>query len=43
VTCYSTRTAPSIRGIFVLEKILGARPAAPPPYWPALEECSNDG
>ena len=42
MTSYSTRTAPTIRGKYLLENIL----AAPPPaaaQLPALEETSKDG
>ena len=43
VTSYSTRTAPTIRGKWLLENILAAPPPAPPPNVPALEEVSKDG
>ena len=43
VTSYSTRTAPTIRGKYLLENILSAPPPAPPPDIPALEETSKDG
>jgi hypothetical protein len=43
VTSYSTRTAPTIRGKYLLENILAAPPPAPPPNVPALEETSKDG
>jgi len=43
VTAYSTRTAPTIRGKWLLENILAAPPPAPPPNVPALEESSKDG
>ncbi len=43
VTSYSTRTAPTIRGKYLLENILAAPPPAPPPNVPALEESSKDG
>jgi mono/diheme cytochrome c family protein len=43
VTSYSTRTAPTIRGKYLLENILSAPPPAPPPNIPALEETSKDG
>src|ERR1700674_2283609 len=36
VTSYSTRTAPTIRGKYLLEIILAAPPPAPPPNVPAL-------
>jgi mono/diheme cytochrome c family protein len=43
VTSYSTRTAPTIRGKWLLENILAAPPPAPPPDVPALEEVGKDG
>src|SRR5438093_2808673 len=43
VTSYSTRTAPTIRGKYLLENILAAPPPAPPANVPALEESSKDG
>jgi hypothetical protein len=43
VTSYSTRTAPTIRGKWLLENILDAPPPAPPPDVPALEESNKDG
>ncbi len=36
VTSYTTRTAPTIRGKWVLENILAAPPPAPPPNVPSL-------
>jgi hypothetical protein len=43
VTSYSTRTAPTIRGKWLLENILAAPPPSPPPNVPALEETGQDG
>jgi mono/diheme cytochrome c family protein len=43
VTSYSTRTAPTIRGKWLLENMLDAPPPAPPPNVPALEESNQDG
>ncbi len=43
VTSYSTRTAPTIRGKYLLENILSAPAPPPPPNIPALEETSKDG
>jgi mono/diheme cytochrome c family protein len=43
VTSYSTRTAPTIRGKWLLENVLAAPPPAPLPNVPALEETSKDG
>jgi cytochrome c5 len=43
VTSYSTRTAPTIRGKWLLENVLDAPPPAPPPNVPALEESHKDG
>jgi hypothetical protein len=43
VTSYSTRTAPTIRGKWLLENILAAPPPSPPPNVPALEETTKDG
>jgi mono/diheme cytochrome c family protein len=42
-TSYSTRTAPTIRGKWLLENMLDAPPPAPPPTVPALEESNKDG
>ncbi|MFN9640539.1 MAG: DUF1592 domain-containing protein [Pirellula sp.] len=41
VTSYATRTAPTIRGSWVLENILGTPPPPPPPNVPALREKSE--
>jgi hypothetical protein len=38
VTSYPTRTAPVLRGSFILERLLGTPPAAPPPNVPTLKE-----
>ena len=38
VTSYPTRTAPVLRGSFILERLLGTPPAAPPPNIPTLKE-----
>jgi hypothetical protein len=38
VTSYPNRTAPVLRGAFILERILGTPPAAPPPNVGALQE-----
>ncbi len=43
VTSYSTRTAPTIRGKYLLENILAAPPPPPPPDIPALDETGKDG
>jgi mono/diheme cytochrome c family protein len=43
VTAYSTRTAPTIRGKWLLENILSAPPPPPPPNVPALDESNKDG
>jgi hypothetical protein len=41
VTSYATRTAPTIRGSWILENILGTPPPPPPPNVPALREKSE--
>src|SRR6267378_7154927 len=38
VTSYATRTAPTIRGKWLLENILGTPPPPPPPNVPSLKE-----
>ncbi len=43
VTSYPTRTAPTIRGKFLLENILAAPVPAPPPNIPALEASVPEG
>jgi len=43
VTSYTTRTAPTIRGKFLLENILAAPVPAPPPNIPALEASVPEG
>jgi hypothetical protein len=40
ITSYPNRTAPTIRGKFLLENILGTPPPPPPPDVPQLEESS---
>jgi Protein of unknown function (DUF1592)/Protein of unknown function (DUF1588)/Protein of unknown function (DUF1585)/Protein of unknown function (DUF1595)/Protein of unknown function (DUF1587)/Planctomycete cytochrome C len=42
VTSYATRTAPTIRGNWILENILGTPAPPPPPNVPALKEKLND-
>jgi hypothetical protein len=43
VTSYATRTAPTIRGKWLLENILAAPMPPPPPNIPALESSNKDG
>jgi len=43
VTSYANRTAPTIRGKWVLENILGAPPPPPPPNIPGLIEKDDEG
>jgi hypothetical protein len=43
VTSYTTRTAPTIRGKWLLENILAAPMPAPPPNIPTLESSNKDG
>jgi mono/diheme cytochrome c family protein len=38
VTSYPTRTSPVLRGLWVMENVLGTPPPPPPPNVPALEE-----
>jgi mono/diheme cytochrome c family protein len=42
VTSYPNRTAPVIRGVFILENIMGTPPGVPPPV-PAIEENQPGG
>jgi mono/diheme cytochrome c family protein len=42
VTSYPNRTAPVIRGVFILENIMGTPPGTPPPV-PAIEENQPGG
>jgi hypothetical protein len=41
VTSYPDRTAPTIRGKWVLEQLLGTPPPPPPPNVPALKDDAN--
>jgi mono/diheme cytochrome c family protein len=43
VTSYPDRTAPVLRGVWVLENLLGMPPPPPPPNIPDLESKSADG
>ncbi len=43
VTSYATRTAPTIRGKWLLENILAAPMPPPPPNVPTLESSNKDG
>ena len=43
VTSYPDRTSPVVRGVWLLENILGMPPPPPPPTVPALEPRSEDG
>ena len=44
VTSYATRTAPTIRGKWLLENLLGTPPPPPPPNVPSLDESkTGDG
>ena len=43
VTSYANRTAPTIRGKWVLENLLGAPPPPPPPNVPALMDRNETG
>ncbi len=42
VSSYSTRTSPVLRGRWVLDNLLDANPADPPPDTPAIEESGAD-
>jgi hypothetical protein len=41
VTSYATRTAPTIRGHWLLENIMGTPPPPPPPDVPSLDEIKD--
>jgi hypothetical protein len=41
VTSYATRTAPTLRGKWLLENLLGAPPPPPPPNVPSLKDDRN--
>ena len=43
VTSYPNRTAPTIRGKWILENILGSPPPPPPPNVPSLREQNDAG
>jgi hypothetical protein len=43
VTSYANRTAPTIRGKWILQNILGAPPPPPPANVPGLKEKNNEG
>jgi hypothetical protein len=43
VTSYPNRTAPVLRGAWILESVLGTPPAAPPPNVEALPETEEGG
>ncbi|MBI4473124.1 MAG: DUF1592 domain-containing protein, partial [Acidobacteria bacterium] len=43
VTSYATRTAPTLRGKWILENILGSPPPPPPANVPPLEENKTEG
>jgi len=43
VTSYANRTAPTIRGKWILENILGAPPPPPPPNVPGLRDTNDAG
>jgi len=43
VTAYPNRTAPTVRGKWVLEQLLGAPPPPPPPNVPFLKEDAAHG
>ena len=43
LTSYSTRTSVVNRGKWLLERVLGSPPPAPPPNVPPLEESGGDG
>jgi hypothetical protein len=42
-TSYANRTTPVLRGAYVLEKLLGTPPEAPPPGVPAFQETQEGG
>jgi len=42
-TSYANRTTPVLRGAYILDKLLGTPPAAPPPAVPAFVETQEGG
>jgi len=42
-TSHSTQTAPTLRGKWILENLLGTPPPPPPPNVPALKEKNEEG
>ena len=43
VTSYGNRTAPTIRGKWILDNILGAPPPPPPAFVPGLRDKNDEG
>ncbi|MDX1499664.1 MAG: DUF1592 domain-containing protein [Woeseiaceae bacterium] len=43
VTSYPNRTAPTIRGKWILENVLGSPPPPPPPNVPSLRQTNDEG
>ena len=43
ITSYANRTSPVVRGVWLLDNLLGTPPSPPPPDVPSLPSASGDG